>query len=813
MVLSTSRRSDDVQRLPLKSMRVVEISDGKTDMCARLLADLGAEVVLVEPPAGSLSRQRPPFAGTESLYFATHNANKRSVVLDISRADDREAFDRLLADSDIFVDATPPGFLADRGLAQAQLCARHPHLVLLSITDFGHTGPYRNYLATNAVHLAMGGVLCRSGLPGKEPLLPPGSLANEVAAVQATWCGLLGHWQRIQTGRGDHLDFSIYEATAQLLDPAFGVTGSASAGKLAHEGATRDRPAGNPAYQIFPCADGYVRTCILSPRQWQSMSEWLGPAHEFTDPDYGNLARRKAVIERVNAVIGEFFRGQPKQQIVSEGQRRGVPIAAVASPAEVLMNPHFVERGAFTQLEVTPGICGRVPAGYLEIQGQRAGIRQGAPRLGEHTEATLAKLGERDSAGTVGAPMREPKRRRPLEGIRVLDLGVIVAGAEAGRLFADQGADVIKIENRDYPDGARQSWTGAPDAMTPSFALGHRGKRGMGLNLRSERGRDIFMQLVAKSDVVLSNFKPGTMESLGLGYDTLKSVNPRIIMADSSAFGCTGQMSRSMGYGPLVRACVGLTRLWCYPEVEASFSDGVTIYPDHFAARVVAIGALALLIAREQTGLGGCANVSQAETFLTANSEHFLRESLFPGTFVARGNHAEFNAPEGVFPCAGDDEWCVISTRDDDDWARLAAAIGRADWLKDPELSQLEGRLARAGELASGISAWTLEHSPREVTQLLQGAGVPAGYMQRLQEYEEDPQFQARTFFRVLRHPALPVPLLSENVAVHASNIPEPDLRPAPFRGQHTREVMTSILGYSKDAIDELIKSGDLEES
>lgn len=813
MELGISGRSECSQRLPLDAVRVVEISDGKTDMCARLLADLGAEVILVEPPGGSPSRCRPPFAGSESLYFATHNANKRSIVLDMAIADDREKFHRLLVDADIFVDGTAPDFLAAQGLAQAQLCARHPHLVLLSMTDFGHTGPYRNHVATNAVHLAMGGVLCRSGLPGKEPLLPPGALANEVAAVQAAWCALLGHWQRIQTGRGDHLDFSIYEATAQVLDPAFGVTGSASAGKLAHEGEVRDRPAGNPAYKIFPCADGYVRTCILSPRQWQSMSEWLGPDHEFTDPAYGNLARRKEVIERVNALIGEFFRSQPKKYLVSEGQKRGVPIAALAAPSEVLTDPHFTERGAFTDLEVTPGICGRVPSGYLEIHGRRVGIRQRAPLLGEHTDAVLARADVRNPADIDQSRTCQTDPCRPLAGIRVLDLGVIVAGAEVGRLFADQGAEVIKIENRAYPDGARQSWTGAADPMTPSFALGHRGKLGVGINLRSERGRDIFKQLVAKSDVVLSNFKPGTLESLGLGYEVLKQVNPRIVMADSSAFGHTGPMSRSMGYGPLVRACAGLTRLWCYPEIEASFSDGVTIYPDHFAARVVAIGALALLIAREQTGMGGGANVSQAETFLTANSEHFLRESLFPGSFVARGNHSEFTAPEGVFPCAGDDEWCVISTRDDDDWKRLAAAVGRAEWQQDPELAHVQGRLARAGEIAHGIAAWTRQHSPREVTKILQGVGVPAGYMQRLQEYEEDPQLQARKFFRVLHHPALPLPLLTENVPVHANCIPEPDLRPAPFRGQHTRAVMARILGYSKEAIEDLIASGELEES
>ncbi len=183
-----------------------------------------------------------------------------------------------------------------------------------------------------------------------------------------------------------------------------------------------------------------------------------------------------------------------------------------------------------------------------------------------------------------------------LAGLRVLDLGVIVVGADTGRMFADEGADVIKIESRAFPDGSRQAMGDGP--MAPSFAWGHRNKRSLGLDLRSDEGKKLFLALAEHSDLVLSNFRPGTMESLGLGYAELSRVNPGIVMVDSSALGSTGPESRSMGYGPLVRASTGLTTLWRYPDQPDGFCDSVTIYPDHTSARIGAVGALAMLMRR-----------------------------------------------------------------------------------------------------------------------------------------------------------------------------------------------------------------------
>lgn len=796
--------------LPLTGVRVVDMSDGKGEMCGRLLADLGADVVLVEPPGGGQARRTQPLVDGTSVHFAAHHANKRGVVLDVTTPADRQLLLALVDTADLLIETGRPGALAELGLDPVSLLMRRPELVVVSITDFGQTGPYRDWVATDAVHVAMGGLLCRSGIPGEPPLLPPTALAAEVSAVQAAWAALLAYWNRLDTGFGDHVDLSVHEATAQVLDPGFGVTGTAARGRSAYD-VPRGRPEARHYYPIFRCADGHVRICILAPRQWHGMRAWLGDPKEFADPRYDSIATRFAEADALHALIAELFAQQPASLLVEEGQRRGVPIAKLQQAADVLHNEHYLARGALADVEIAPGMAGRMPTGFLEINGRRAGFRVRAPKLGEHQAevfADVAKAAPAPAPRAGGAGLPEP--RRPLAGLRVLDLGVIVVGAELGRLFADQGADVIKVENASFPDGGRQSLGG--EAVSASFAQGHRGKTSLGLNLRLPEGRALFEQLVAQSDVVLSNFKPGTLESLGLGYNDLRRINPSIVVADSSAFGNTGPWSRRMGYGPLVRASTALTNLWSDPEVDGSFSDAITIFPDHFAARVGAVGVLATLLARRTSDQGGTVSVSQAETILTALSHRFLQESLQPGSFVATGNSRPGDAPRGVFPCAGDDEWCVVEVRDDDDWRRLCGALGRPELTSDPRFATASAREQSREFTDELVRNFTSRYSPREVSARLQAHGVPAGFMQRLDEYADDPHFAARGLLQVMHQPGLPEPLLTENAPARTRGLADPDVRPAPFLGEHTRSTCHRLLGLDDTEIDALLAAGVLDE-
>src|SRR3954452_814575 len=369
----------------LSGVRVVDCADGKGETCGRFLADLGADVIRVEPPGAARPR-------------SLRNANKRGVTVD---------GDRLLAlldTADIWIETGALGPAPDVALA------RNPALVIVSITDFGQTGEYRGWAGGDAVIAAMSGILSRSGLAGREPLLPPPGMAYETAAIQAAWAAIVAYWHRLQTGCGDHVDFSILEAAMHTLDPPHG---AASVSRASGAPATRGRPEPG-LYPIFPCADGHVRVVILAPRQWRAMRAWLGEPEEFQDPRYDAIAARLEAAPRLHARYAALFAPLTADAIAAEGQARGVPVAPVLSPPQVLDSPHFAARGTFVDAEVAPGVRARVPSGFLTIDGVRAGFRHRAPEPGEHNADLELPSDPRPYA-------RRARPRRPLSGLRVID--------------------------------------------------------------------------------------------------------------------------------------------------------------------------------------------------------------------------------------------------------------------------------------------------------------------------------------------------------------------------------------------------------
>jgi crotonobetainyl-CoA:carnitine CoA-transferase CaiB-like acyl-CoA transferase len=537
----------------------------------------------------------------------------------------------------------------------------------------------------------------------------------------------------------------------------------------------------------------------LAPRQWHAMRAWLGEPEELQDPELETIRGRALASERLHAVFDRHFRERSKYELTLEGQARGVPIAPVLDPADVLVAEHYRTRGAIARTQIARGIEADAPTGFAEIDGRRVRPARRAPELGEHDNEVFTE----PRRGLAGTSANGRGVHRPFEGLRVLDFGVIVLGAEAARLFADQGAEVIKIESRAFPDGGRVS--------PVHFAIGHRGSRSIGVNLRSAEGVEVVKRLVAESDVVLANFKPGTLEKLGLGPRALQEINPGIVIAGSSALGASGPWSGWMGYGPLVRCASGLTSLWRYPDDPESFSDSTTIHPDHYAARVTAITALAALLDRRRSGRGAEIATSHAETILMQISTLLVQEALCPGSAQATGNVGVGAAPWGVYQCAGDDEWCVVTVRDDEDWHRLRTALGEPDWAAREELATATGRIALRAEINQQLAAWIRRRSPREVTATLQEAGVPAGFMQRPAEFEDDPQLQARDFFRLLEQPGLE-PRAVDNAPFLSERIPAPPSVPAPELGEHTREICTDLLGMQAEEIHRLIARGVLEE-
>jgi crotonobetainyl-CoA:carnitine CoA-transferase CaiB-like acyl-CoA transferase len=778
--------------LPLDGVRVISQIDGTLQSVSRLLADLGAEVIRIEPAGGSPARRSGVMHNGSSVTFALRNANTHSVA---TGDDIAETLRRLLATADVFIsDAVP--FTAD------ELRSINPRLVTVSMTDFGLVGPRSSWLATPDVHFALSSVLSRSGLPEvASPLFPPEFLAAEAAAAQAVWVTMLTYLNALRSGAGDFVDFSTNEALIQILDPGFGVGGSARAGESLLE-VPRGRPDARHLYPIFPAVDGWVRICVLAKRQWQGMFEWLGRPEQFADPIYDNTMERFKAARTLYPLIGQLFATKTQAQIVEEGQALGVPTAAIVTASQVLETEAYLLAGSF-QTQAIGGERMTVPSGWFEIDDQRAGYRTAAPAIGADTETI-----DPDRVApnfTLPGP-----GGRPFDGIRVLDLGVIVVGAELGRLFGDYGADVIKIESTSFPDGSRQA--DRPDAVTESSAWGHRNKRSLGLNLKSEKGKQIFRELVAKSDVVLTNFKPGTMESLGFGYDELARINPSLILSESSAFGNKGPWSTRLGYGPLVRASAGLSGLWNYPEIDGSFSDAITIFPDHAVARLNAAAITALLLRRSRTGRGGRVSSAQVDAIFGALADRFARESLEPGTLIPEGNERGIDAPRGLFKAAGEDEWIVVDPIGDAQFAALAAALGKTNWITDNRFATAERRLVHTAELTSALGEWLTTRSPFDAAEVLQAAGVPAGAMVRVTDFLGDAHLTARGAFGSLNQTGFDQPIPTQRAEAISQQVAPPLGGRAPRMAEDTRAIMSDLFGSSDDEIDSLITTGDLEE-
>ncbi|WP_419776575.1 CaiB/BaiF CoA transferase family protein [Mycolicibacterium neoaurum] len=789
--------------LPLHGVRVLDLTDELGQSAGRFLADLGAEVILVESPHGSRSRRAEPRCADLGIGFALRNANKLGISLDIGDPIERRRLRELVMTTDIFIESGQPGRLAAAGLGPDELSEVNPALVYMSITGFGQYGPYREWASTESTLYALSGILSRSGEPGAPPLLPPGGIVEESVGVHAAWSALLAYYDRLHTGQGQYVDIAALEVLVHGFDPGFGVQGSAAAGRS--EDYPRGRPDAANFYPVFRCLDGQVRICLLARRQWRAIFGWLNEPAEFADPSYDTIPARFAAADRLNPLIEELFSGYTREELVAEGAARGIPIGGVSTPAEVLRTDHFLQSGSFLDASIGSGITARIPHGYSRINSRRVGFRTAAPRLGQHNDAVAESAHSTHTPKPNGHPVGTP----PFEGLRVLDLGVIVFGAELGRQFADNGADVIKIENSNFPDGLRQSKRGK--SLAASVAWGHRNRRSLGLDLRTDAGIDVFKRLAAEADLVLANFKPGTLASMGIGYDVLAAINPGIIVSESSAFGETGPWNKRLGYGPLVRAACGVSALWRYSASSDSLCDGSTVYPDHIAAQVSATTVLAALIQRLSTGHGSRIEVAQADTAIMQIGTQLAAESLQPGRATVAPNPDPYSVPSGVFSCAGDDEWCVVSVRDDDDWRRLCEAVGRPDLSDDPAFATSSARSENRTAADNVLATWTATRRPDVVMTELAAVGVPAAAMRRLPELLTDQHLVARRAFTELTHPHLPMTLPTARQVAHFHTIPLWPLRPAPLAGEQTREVCRTVLGMTTAEIDSLVAGGVLQ--
>jgi crotonobetainyl-CoA:carnitine CoA-transferase CaiB-like acyl-CoA transferase len=393
-----------------------------------------------------------------------------------------------------------------------------------------------------------------------------------------------------------------------------------------------------------------------------------------------------------------------------------------------------------------------------------------------------------------------------LSGLRVLDLCWVVAGPAVGRVLADYGAEVVRVESSTRLDTARligPFHDGEPTAES-SILYGdvNAGKLGLTLNLRLEAARNVLRDLVRRSDVVLEAFSPGVMDEWGLGYDELRAVNERVIVLSTSLMGQTGPLGRFAGYGNIGAAMSGFQSLVGWPDRVPFGPYGP--YSDYVAPRFALVILLAALDRRAETGAGCHIDVAQAETaayFLAPQ----IADYLTSGHVAERmGNRDPGMAPHGVYPSA-DGAWVAIAVRDDDDWHALAELMGVAD----DRYAAVVGRLERADELDDLVGAWTATQTAAAVESLLQERGVPAHVALDSDTALLDTQLVARGHFLKLEH-ELYGKTVVQGSRYRLSRTPAAVTRAAPTLGRDNDHVLRDLLGYDDARVEELAASGAL---
>jgi crotonobetainyl-CoA:carnitine CoA-transferase CaiB-like acyl-CoA transferase len=372
--------------------------------------------------------------------------------------------------------------------------------------------------------------------------------------------------------------------------------------------------------------------------------------------------------------------------------------------------------------------------------------------------------------------------------------------------LAEYGADVIKIETRTYPDFMRLI-TGSE--MTPSFASSSRSKRSFGVNAKKPDGAAALHRLAAQSDIVIENNSTGTMDDMGVGYETLRDLNPGITMASSQLVGSSGAYAAWVGYGPTTQTFGGLSHLWNFADGDSPPGNNA-IHPDHFVGRLCAIAGLLGVYARDERRLGVHSDIAQVEATIANIGDLLAKESLVPGSVNPEGNDDERGAPWGVFPCAGTQMWAVICVRDDRDWVGLTKAMGNPAWADDARFATGEQRKKHRADVNAKVAEWTAARSPRDVMEVAQAQGVPAGAMLSSFDQLSDPHFIARDFLAPVDQQQAG-PLIFEGPAFRGSAMAGPRITQAPLLGEHTREIARELLGLSDDEFDRYVADGVFE--
>ncbi len=790
----------------LGDLRILDLGGLTTAYASRLMADFGADVILVEPPSGDRTRHVPPYSNKHaepdnSLTFLAFQSNKRSLVLDIRDENDRAKLKSIVKNIDIVFEGYDPGYLNSIGLDYTSLKELNPSLVLASITPYGQTGPFSSFKGGDLHSEAMGGLMKLQGDPDKAPSMSPAWLGYSLAGIHAATGVMQAIFARKKTGIGQHVDISMQESVAHIL---FIVS------QYGYNSTIADRPGSGAGggSGMFECSDGFVGLSPIVETQWARLVEWMEePA--LQDEMFLDLRVRAENADFINVLVGEFVKKFPVAEFVEKAQALRIPAAAVSTPAGLAHNPHLNDREYFQK--ITHPTIGEytLPGNPALFTETPATIRRPAPLLGEHSDEILEELATETSDREIFPNVGTSDLTLPLEGVRITDLTRIWVGPYGTRQLADFGAQVIKIESSLFDASSRMT------GLSPMHPELNRNKMSITVDLHHKEGQDIVRNLAAKSDALTENYAAGALSRWDLDYESMRKINPGLVYLSMPGWGSTGPFNKHVLFGLQAQTASGVTHLWGHPDSPPSLRCGA-YYADFFVGAQSAFMLETALYHKQKTGIGQRIEVSQVEAQANALGVPILDYFLNDFDQQPTGNSRGHAAPHGVYECVGVDSWAAISCDDQEEWELLIKAMTPIngeppEWTSGSIFATFEGRINNKESLDQNITEWTKTLSPRQVMSTLQRHGVAASIVQTTEDVFYDPHLNARGFIVDIEHPEPQWGTVAHaKFSAQLSDTPGSIRKGAPGLGQDNHHVLKELLGYSTSEIEQLVNDNIL---
>lgn len=803
---------------PLRDVVVIDFATPRAELAGRVLGELGALVVKVEPPEGSESRRMPPFAnGTnQSLYWEAVGAGKRSVVLDLAHSRARAGLGPLIARADILIESFDPGVMAALGLGYDEVAAINPGIIYVSVTPYGQSGPDAQSPATDLTLEAAGGLLGLQGDPDRPPVPIGYPQASFHAGVQAAADAVVALNARDRSHVGQHLDVSMQAVMVWTLMSATGypkVTGADPPSTGADRQTPKSLVPGVMLPAIWKCADGFVTCTLAGGRAGSPPLQTILRQAATTRSVEDDLANRDwtawplelaagtlslADVHRALEVVKSFFEGHTRNELMEFGTRESLLLAAVFDIPGLLDDPQLKARDYWKL------VAGRrQPGPPVRLSATPMHDPTPAPALGADQELLCAVQRTRRRVTRVTSG------NRPFDGLKVADFAWVGVGPMVGKALADHGATVVHVESPSRPDLLRTVppfKDNLPGLDRAQFMANfNTSKLGLSLNLATEGGRQVARDLISWSDVVIESFTAGSFARLGFSYETLAADQPDLVMLSTCLRGQTGPQRAYGGYGGQGAALAGIYGVTGWPDRPPVSPWGA--YTDFIGPRYGVAALSAALFHRSRTGRGQHLDLSQVEAGI-----HFIEPLVLDYTVNGRvagppGHKSPTASPHGVYAARGVERYVAIACETPAQWRALRSVASLAAFGSD-EFDALAARQAADSEIDTAICRWCAHEDPFEVVDRLKRAGVPAAVVQRPSDLYEDRQLAHRGFFVTCEH-AVMGPTPYDGPVTMFSRTP-PELSAAPCLGQHTYEVLRGILGYSEEQIAEYAQIGAL---